>query len=74
LVFRHYAYVFESQLQFKEVYYGYHGAVADWRRLQNNSFFPTKLSDFFKWVNDETLIDKAENLGIKPMGIFFSQN
>jgi hypothetical protein len=68
LVFRHYAYVFESQLQFKEVYYGYHGAVADWRRLQSNLLFPIKLSLYFDWVADETMVDKAENLGIEPMG------
>jgi len=74
LVFQHYAYVFQSQLQFKEVYYGYQGAVADWIRLQDNSIFPAKLSDFFKWVNDGTLVDKAGNLGIKPMDKLFDKN
>lgn len=74
LVFQHYAYVFQSQLQFKEVYYGYQGAVADWIRLQDNSIFPAKLSDFFKWVNDGTLIDKANNLDIKPIDGLFDKN
>jgi hypothetical protein len=70
LIFQHYAYVFQSQLQFKESYYGYSGAVADWIRLQNNNLFPAKLSGFFKWVNDGTLVDKADNLGIAPMNEF----
>jgi hypothetical protein len=68
LVFRHFAYVYESQLQFKETYYGYRGAVVNWKRLQKNLLFPIKLSNFFDWVADETLVDKAENLGIEPMG------
>lgn len=67
LVFQHFAYVFKSQLQFKESYYGYEGAVDDWIRLQNNSIFPAKLSNFFKWVNDETLVDRVDNLGIKKI-------
>lgn len=67
LVFQHYAYVFDAQLKFKEIYYGYNGALTDWMRLQDHSLFPAKLSDFFKWVTDETLVDKADNLGIKPM-------
>ena len=67
LVFQHFAYVYESQLQFKESYYGYANAVNDWKRLQNNQSFPTKLSNFFKWVTDETLVDKADNLNIKPI-------
>ncbi len=67
LIFRHYAYVFEAQLQFKESYYGYKGAVADWIKLQNNTLYPAKLSNFFKWVSDDTLVDKVDNLGIKPL-------
>jgi hypothetical protein len=67
LVFRHFAYVYESQLQFKEIYYGYRGAVVNWEKLQSNLLFPIKLSTYFDWVTDETMVDTAENLGIKPM-------
>ena len=74
LVFQHYAYVFESQLKFKEIYYGYKGALTEWTRLQNNSLFPTKLSNFFKWVTDETLVDKADSLGVKPIHNFFNES
>jgi hypothetical protein len=74
LVFEHYAYILEKQLLFKEMYYGYNGAVADWIRLQKNSVFPVKLSEFFKWVTDETMIDKADNLGVKPLHKFSSKD
>ena len=36
-VFHHFAYASESQLQFKEVYYGYRDARAQWRALQAHS-------------------------------------
>jgi hypothetical protein len=54
-------------LQFKEIYYGYRGAVVNWKKLQRNLQFPIKLSTYFDWVTDETMVDLAENLGIKPM-------
>lgn len=71
LVFKHFAYVDESQLSFKEKYYGYRDAITDWDRLQANKTFPTKLSNYFKWVTDDTMVDKASNLGIKPRIDFF---
>jgi hypothetical protein len=55
-------------LQFKEIYYGYRGAVINWKKLQSNLLFPVKLSTYFDWVTDETMVDTAKNLGIKPMG------
>jgi hypothetical protein len=69
LVFRHFAYVLESQLQFKQTYYGYKGAVDNWKRLQNNTAYPIKLSTYLDWVSDNTMVDIAENLGIEPMNI-----
>ncbi|ANI98746.1 hypothetical protein A8O14_00700 [Polynucleobacter wuianus] len=71
LVFRHLAYVDENQLRFKEKYYGYKDAISDWGRLQANKAFPTKLSSYFNWVNDDTLADKTSNLGIMSMHDFF---
>ena len=61
LVFDHYAYATEEQVAFKETYYGYKGAVAAWRRLQENTKWPAKLKDFIPWVKDETIVDKIWN-------------
>lgn len=60
-IFDHYAYVFESQLQFKENFYGYKGAVERWKNLQNNNTFPCYLKYFLPWVKDETIVNRVEN-------------
>jgi hypothetical protein len=57
-VFDHYAYVNENQLKFKEDYYGYKGAVNNWKRLQNQTVFPVNLRDYFTWVNDHSKVIK----------------
>gem|GEM_PF-3342703 len=67
LIFQHFAYVFESQLIFKENYYGYRNALAGWRQLQNNQHFPTLLSNYFHWVNDMTEVALCSSLGIQPL-------
>jgi len=67
LVFQHYAYALESQLQFKESYYGYAGAVAQWQKLQATEQFPARLADYFAWVKDEAVVDTLANAGIKPL-------
>ncbi len=67
LVFQHYAYATEAQLRFKESYYGYAGAVEQWRRLQRADSFPVMLRDYFSWVRDETTVDLASAIGVKPM-------
>lgn len=56
--FDHYAYALESQVAFKEKYYGYPGGVDGWRRLQANQSWPAKLRDFFPWVKDEATVIK----------------
>ena len=58
LVFRHYAYALESQVAFKEKYYGYNGALNNWKTLQNQSDMPVMLRDFFPWVHDETQVNR----------------
>ena len=58
LVFDHYAYVTEQQLRFKELYYGYRGAVSTWRSLQGNRAFPCLLKNFFPWVKDDAVVDR----------------
>ena len=59
LVFEHYAYVLPTQLQFKESYYGYAGALEAWERLQQCGKFPVRLASFFPWVKDETIVDSS---------------
>lgn len=64
LVFQHYAYAIEAQVAFKEIYYGYQGAVAQWRRLQSESEFPQRLGRYFSWVRDEAIVKKLKDSGI----------
>lgn len=59
LVFDHYAYALKRQVEFKERYYGYAGAVAQWERLQGNTVWPVKsLKSFLPWVNDDVACDR----------------
>lgn len=67
LIFQHFAYITPEQLQFKEEYYGYNNAVAQWQNLQTNTKFPTFLRDYFAWVGDETRVDIAESCGVIPI-------
>lgn len=61
LVFSHYAYALASQVRFKEEYYGYKGAERQWKKLQGSKVFPVKLSSYFGWVRDDTMVDRVEN-------------
>lgn len=56
--FRHYAYVYEEQVKFKEEYYGYKGATDGWKRLQKETTFPVYLKNYFPWVKDNTMVVK----------------
>jgi glycosyltransferase involved in cell wall biosynthesis/predicted O-methyltransferase YrrM len=67
LVFQHFAYAMVKQLQFKEQYYGYANAVAEWRALQAHTKFPVRLSQYFSWVQDGTMVDTANSCGVTPM-------
>ena len=67
LVFQHYAYATEPQLAFKEVYYGYAGAVEQWRGLQAQKQFPVRLRDHFAWVKDGAEVNTAASQGIVPL-------
>jgi hypothetical protein len=66
LVFQHFAYVTEAQIRFKEVYYGYAGAVEGWHRLQQTDR-PELLRNFFAWVTDGTVVDSASARGVQPL-------
>ncbi|BAY33281.1 group 1 glycosyl transferase [Nostoc carneum NIES-2107] len=67
LIFQHFAYVTPEQLQFKQEYYGYSNAVAQWLALQANSKFPTLLRDYFTWVGDDTMVDISQYYGVIPI-------
>jgi ADP-heptose:LPS heptosyltransferase len=60
LVFQHYAYATLKQLEFKEQYYGYGGAVHRWHRLQAVKTFPVHIRDYFYWILDDTIVDKSD--------------
>ena len=68
-VFDHYAYATREQVQFKESYYGYRGAVRGWERLQLHvrKEKPLRLSDYFPWVKDFTAVTTTPAMGIHPV-------
>jgi ADP-heptose:LPS heptosyltransferase/glycosyltransferase involved in cell wall biosynthesis len=66
LIFDHHAYVSEAQIRFKEVYYGYAGALASWKALQSSKRFPILLRNFFPWVSDETRVERLAPRGGPP--------
>ncbi|GAX41100.1 group 1 glycosyl transferase [Tolypothrix sp. NIES-4075] len=74
LVFQHFAYVTPEQLKFKEQYYGYTNASAEWKILQKQTKFPVLLRQYFSWVGDDTMVDKAESYGIVPIAQKLSNN
>ncbi|PSB51793.1 FkbM family methyltransferase [filamentous cyanobacterium Phorm 6] len=67
LVFQHFAYAMAKQLEFKEQYYGYSNAVSEWKVLQSQTRFPVRLSQYFSWVQDGTMVDTANSCGVTPM-------
>jgi hypothetical protein len=56
--FDHYAYVLESQLEFKENFYRYNGALNQWKNLQMNNNFSAYLRNFLPWVTDDAVVNK----------------
>jgi hypothetical protein len=59
--FNHYAYALQSQLEFKENFYNYKGAVEQWKKLQENTVFPCKLKNFLPWVDDKVEVIRIKN-------------
>lgn len=64
LIFRHYAYVLRAQLRFKEIYYGYHDAVAQWEHLPADG--PIRLRDHLSWIEDGAIAEDSSRYGIVP--------
>lgn len=67
LVFQHFAYVMNKQLQFKETYYGYKDAFLQWNQLQKQTQFPVLLREYVAWVHDETMVNTATSMGLLPI-------
>jgi hypothetical protein len=67
LIFQHLAYVLPEQLRFKELYYGYRGALEQWTALQRQQVWPVRLDRFFAWVKDQSLADRVEHHGVEPL-------
>jgi Glycosyl transferase family 2 len=55
LVFDHMAYALEHQVAYKEHFYGYDGALANWRRLQTNQQWPVEINKFLPWAKTGTV-------------------
>lgn len=65
-VFQHFAYATEAQVTFKEKYYGYTGAVEQWRKLQQITG-PGLLRAYLKWVPDNARFADAQKLHVEPL-------
>lgn len=52
LVFDHFSFTTEKQLQFKEAYYGYQGATAAWKEMIEQSNSEVFIPNFLSWVHD----------------------
>jgi hypothetical protein len=66
LMFKHFAYATEAQVRFKETFYNYPGAVEQWRRLQENKTWPTKLKRFLPWVDDAAVATRIDLSSVWP--------
>ena len=59
-IFNHYSYVNESQVAFKQNFYGYTDAVSQWKTLQHNDIYPCLLRKYLYWVKDDAIVDKIK--------------
>lgn len=59
LIFDHLGYVYREQLQFKESYYGYKGALERWLSLQTDPRDSIPLRDYFAWVDSESRVRRV---------------
>ncbi|MGA1869736.1 MAG: glycosyltransferase [bacterium] len=54
--FQHCAYMFESQIRFKQAYYGYEGSTESWKKLQDTRG-PVNVRDFLPWAKTDALVN-----------------
>lgn len=59
-IFDHYAYTLEAQLEFKENFYNYSGAVNHWKNLQRAQDLPCKLNKYLPWVDDRVIVKRTK--------------
>jgi hypothetical protein len=63
--FQHFSYGTEEQMRFKTIYYA-QGHVENWRRMNVELRRSKFLRDYFPWVTDATMIDRASRAGVVP--------
>jgi hypothetical protein len=57
VIFDHLAYVLPSQVEYKEKFYGYKQALAQWRQLQRNQSWPVNARTFLPWCHPDSTAD-----------------
>lgn len=67
LIFQHFAYVMQKQLDFKEKYYGLHGVTENWKKLNKQKKFPVFLKHYFNWVKDNSEVVTAKSQNVYPL-------
>ena len=73
ITFQHFSYTTESQVKFKEDYYGYKGAVDAWRKLQSATG-NVRPADYLPWAKPDAVVSdwdeqKGELLGAKFLSL-----
>ena len=63
--FQHFSYVTEEQIRFKQIYYA-EGHAENWRRMNAELRRSRFLRDYFPWVTDLTMIERAARAGVVP--------
>lgn len=72
-VFDHLAYVAPSQLEFKERYYGYSGAVRNWNQLREAEGDRLRVDELLPWVDSGTVAVRPAVDEIPPAVAAFIQ-
>jgi len=75
-IFNHFAYVNEEQINFKEQYYGYQGALWGWHLMQRDLKIVPELSlaNYFSWVKDLTRVKLIDSEGRRSFKVIVDGN
>jgi len=63
--FQHFAYVDYKQVEFKEIYYGYSGAINNWKKMQNTNGEEINPRKFLPWAGDALVKNWSDYNGEK---------
>ena len=63
--FQHFSYGTEEQMRFKQIYYA-QGDLRNWRRMNSELRHSKLLREYFPWVTDMTMVDRAARAGVVP--------